>query len=234
MMTIRTRQRLAYTALLAISAATALVLYPIIHKPLVLLHRADVLWREGRTVEADALVVQAVYEGARRPDSVLRAAGMLLDDGQQARAVALLQDSLKAMRPIPAGVAGEMAGLLDSHGLSGEALDVLLQTDPDRRNREERLHLADLLRRQKQYGEALAEYDAILREAPSDREALLRKAETLAWKGDLDAALPLARELVRSEPENRAARLLLARILYWSGRVDEAESEYKRLLGEQP
>jgi len=234
MMRVKTRQRLGYTALLALSAATALFLYPIINKPLVLLHRAETLAREGRTEEADELVVQAVREGARRPAPVLRAAGLLLEEGQQAKAVALLQNALKDMRPIPAGVAGRMAGLLDTHGLPQDALAILLQTEPERRTRGERLHLADLLRRQKRYAEALAEYDAVLRADPADAEAALRRVETLAWEGDLETALPLARELVRSEPENRPARLLLARILNWSGRVDEAEAEYKRLLGEQP
>jgi len=230
----KTRQRLGYTALLALSAATALILYPIINKPLILLHRAETLAREGRSVEADAIIAQAVREGSRRPDSVLRAAGILLDDGQKAQATALLQQALKDLRPVPAGLAGRMAGLLDANGLPDEALAILLQTDPGRRNREERLHLADLLRRRDRLAESLAEYDALLQDSPGDAEAALRRVETLAWKGDLDTALPLARELVRSEPENRPARLLLARILYWSGHTDEAETEYKRLLGEQP
>ncbi|MDD3310772.1 tetratricopeptide repeat protein [Pseudodesulfovibrio sp.] len=234
MMHAQTRQRLGYMALLALSAATALILYPILHKPLVLLHRAEALTREGRTAEADALVIRAVFEGARRPDAVLRAAGRLLEDGRKDQAAELLRRALGDMPTIPAGLAGRMAGLLDSGGLPDEALALLLRTGPDRRNREERLHLADLLRRRARYAEAVAEYDALLRKAPRDSEAALRKVETLSWQGSLDAALPLARELVRSDPENRPARLLLARILNWSGHTAEAEAEYKRLLGEQP
>ncbi|MEF2231270.1 MAG: tetratricopeptide repeat protein [Pseudodesulfovibrio sp.] len=179
------------------------------------------------------MVIQAVNAGARRPDALLHTAGRLLEQGRQAQAVAVLKSSLRNLRTVAPGLAGEMAGLLDSRGLSGEALELLLQTDPNRRNQEERLHLADLLRRHERYSEALDEYDAILREDPANAEASLRKVETLAWKGDLHTALPLARDLVRVQPENRSARLLLARILSWDGRVEEAEAEYKRLLGEQ-
>ena len=233
MINLRTRQRLGYVALLALSAAAALVLYPIAHKPLVLLHRAEVLTREGRTAEADDLVMQAVDAGARRPDTLLRTAGRLLEQGRQAQAVAVLKSALQNVRTVAPGLAGEMAGLLDSRGLSGEALELLLQTEPGRRNQAERPHLADLPRRHERYAEALDEYDAILRKDPANAEASLRKVETLAWKGDLGAALPLARDLVRAQPENRPARLRLARILSWDGRVEEAEAEYKRLLGEQ-
>lgn len=219
-------------ALLALSAATALILYPIIHKPIVLLHRAEILTNEGRTTESDALVTQAVEEGARRPTAVLRAAQIYLIDGRKTKAVALLEDLVANIRTIPPGLVGRMAGLLDSYELPDEALKLLLQTKSERRNRNERLQLADLLRRQKRYTEALDEYDILLQNTPSDPEAALRRVETLTWKGDLSSALPLARELVQSKPRDRAARLLLARILNWSGHVDEAEAEYKRLLGE--
>jgi tetratricopeptide (TPR) repeat protein len=126
-----------------------------------------------------------------------------------------------------------MAGMLDAHGMTDQALALLLRTDPQRLDHDERLYLADLLRRRERYAEALEEYSSLLEKDPSDGEAALRRAETLAWMGELDTALPLARELVRSQPHNRAARLLLARILSWSGRVDEAVAQYKRLLGEE-
>jgi len=232
-MNIRTRQRLGYATLLALSAAAALYLYPVFNNQLILLHKAEILANEGRSVEADAMLVRAVEEGARDPDALLLAAGRLLEEGRKDEVINLFREALNDRRPTPAGLAGRMAGLLDSRGLSDEALALLLQTAPERRNEEERLHLADLLRRNERYAEALAEYDAVLREDPASAEAGLRKVETLAWKGDLDTALPLARALVRAEPDNRAARLLLARILYWGGHVDEAEAEYKRLLGEQ-
>nr|WP_275074238.1 tetratricopeptide repeat protein [Pseudodesulfovibrio aespoeensis] len=95
------------------------------------------------------------------------------------------------------------------------------------------MYLADLFRRQERYGEALVEYDRLLAEDPTNAEAALGRIETLAWAGEVETALPLARELVRARPEDRAARLTLARILSWSGRMDEAESEYRRLLGEE-
>ncbi|WP_196772879.1 tetratricopeptide repeat protein [Pseudodesulfovibrio alkaliphilus] len=126
-----------------------------------------------------------------------------------------------------------MAGLMDAYGYEDEALTLLLRTVPERRSRDESMQLADLLRRQKRYDEALVEYDRLLAEDPANAEAALGRIETLGWAGDVETALPLARELVRARPDDRAARLVLARILSWSGRIDEAETEYRRLLGEE-
>lgn len=231
-MTAKTRQRMGYAAMLALSAATALLLYPIINRPAVLLHQADELLKEGHIEAADAIILQAVEAGLRRPASVIRAARIFLDEGRAPKAADLLNDTLTDMRTIPQGLGGQMAGLLDSYGLPAEALHIMQRTEPDRRTREEWLYLADLLRRQKRYDEAVEAYDRLLSDTPSDTEAALRRVETLSWQGDLAAALPPARELVRNQPDNRAARLLLARILYWSGYVDEAEAQYKRLLGD--
>lgn len=231
-MQIKTKQRLSYILLLALSAATAVVLYPILNKSTVLLHQAEILKDKGMIEESDALVAQAVEKGSRRPAPVLRAARLYLEEGREAKAVSLLNETLSSMRTVPPGLPRRMAGLLDSYNHPAEALHLMLQTNPDRFSRNDRLYLADLLRRQKRYDEAMKEYSILLEETPSDTEAALRRVETLTWMEDLDAALPLARQLVRSNPENRPARLLLARILYWTGYVDEAEAEYKRLLGE--
>jgi tetratricopeptide (TPR) repeat protein len=233
-MDMRTRQRAGYLFLLALSAAAVLVVYPMVHRPAVLLHRAEILSREGRIPESDALILQAVEVGGRRPAAVLRAVRIYLEEGRADRGVTLLGETLDQMKTIPPGLAGRMAGLLDTFGEPGAALGILLRTPPDRRDRSERLYLADLLRRGARYEEALKEYDVLLAADASDAEAALRQAETLAWMGDLDAALPLARALAEARPADRAARLLLARILNWSGRRDEAETEYKRLLGELP
>ncbi|MBU4244482.1 MAG: tetratricopeptide repeat protein [Pseudodesulfovibrio sp.] len=232
-MDMQTRQKSIYAALLVLSAAGMFFLYPLVNRPLVLLHRAQTLASEGRVSESDALIVRAVKEGARSVDAVLRAAQILLETGEGRQAFSLMDQTLSETRSTRSGLAGQMAGLMDAYGYEDEALALLLRTDPEGRSRGERMYLADLFRRQERYGEALVEYDRLLAEDPTNAEAALGRIETLAWAGEVETALPLARELVRARPEDRAARLTLARILSWSGRMDEAESEYRRLLGEE-
>lgn len=219
--------------LLILSAASVFVLYPIINKPTVLLHKARELAQTGQTAEADRLLLRAVEEGLRRPLPVLRAAEMLLGQGQADKAAALVDETMQSMRTVPAGMARRMAGLFDAHGRPAQALGIMLSTR-DTLGRDEQLYLADLLRRQERYDESLALYVDLLKDDPADPEAALRRVETLTWMGNLEAALQPARDLVREQPDNRAARLLLARILAWTGRVDEAETQYRRLLGELP
>lgn len=232
-MDMQTRQKSIYAALLVLSAAGMLFLYPLVNRPLVLLHRAQTLAGEGRVSESDALIVRAVKDGARSADAVLRAAQILLETGEGRQAFSLLDQTLSETRPIRSGLAGQMAGLMDTYGYEDEALALLMRTAPEGRSRDEKLYLADLLRRQERYAEALVEYDRLLAEDPANAEAAMGRIETLAWAGDVKTALPLARELVRARPDDRAARLILARILNRSGRIDEAETEYRRLLGEE-
>ncbi|MFH1914021.1 MAG: tetratricopeptide repeat protein [Pseudomonadota bacterium] len=232
-MDMQTRQISIYAVLLVLSAAGMLLLDPLVNRPRVLLHRAQTLANEGLVSESDALIVQAVREGARRPDAVLQATRVMLETGRGGQAFALLNQTLVEIRPTPVGLAGQMAGLMDAYGYEDEALALLMRTVPERRTRDESMQLADLLRRQKRYDEALVEYDRLLAEDSTNAEAALGRIETLAWAGEVETALPLARELVRARPGDRAARLTLARVLSWSGRIDEAETEYRRLLGEE-
>ncbi len=232
-MDMQTRQKSIYAVLLVLSAAGMLFLYPAVNEPIVLLHRAKMLAKEGRSSESDAMIVRAVNEGAHRPDAVLQAAKFLLESGRGRQASSLLEQTLSETRPTPVGLAGQMAGLMDSYGYDDEALALMMRVKHESLSRGERMQLADLFRRQQRYDQALAEYENLLAEDPMDAEAALARVETLTWARDMEAALPLARDLVRAHPDDRAARLVLARILSWSGRIDEAETEYRRLLGEE-
>eukprot|EP00831_Metopus_contortus_P081294 TRINITY_DN8513_c0_g1_i1.p4 TRINITY_DN8513_c0_g1~~TRINITY_DN8513_c0_g1_i1.p4 ORF type:complete len:241 (-),score=63.18 TRINITY_DN8513_c0_g1_i1:1158-1880(-) len=232
-MDMQTRQKSIYAALLVLSTAGLLFWYPMDNRPLVLLHRAQTLASEGRFSESDALIVRAVKEGARSSDAVLRAAQILLETGEGRQAFSLMDQILSETRPTQSGLAEQMAGLMDAYGYEEEALALLMRTESEGRSQAERLYLADLLRRRERHAEALVEFDRVLAEDPTNAEAAIGRVETLAWAGDVETALPLARELVRARPDDRAARLTLARILSWSGRADEAEIEYRRLLGEE-
>ncbi len=103
-------------------------------------------------------------------------------------------------------------------------LDLRLHDDTDERqhlmnflrahphNREARLDLANLDLRQRRFFEAGKAYNVLLGQNFQDADALYGAARIDYYLGDLEWALPLARNLARERPKDLDALLLLARI----------------------
>ena len=93
---------------------------------------------------------------------------------------------------------------------------------------------ARALSRSDRFDAALAEYDALLADAPDSRDARLERARVLAWAGRHAESLAALDELQEVHPEDPEAMVLQARVLGWSQRHDEAEARARAALALVP
>jgi choline-sulfatase len=98
----------------------------------------------------------------------------------------------------------------------------------------ELLTRADLALRGGDPAAAIADFDAVLKEDPENRFALLRSAAALLALDDAEAAASRLERAVRLDPERAEARALLADALIKSGRYDAAEQQAMELVRLQP
>lgn len=80
------------------------------------------------------------------------------------------------------------------------------------------------------YARALALYDAVLVEEPSDVGALVQSGKLLSWDRRYDEALSRYARALAVDPQNRAALLERAKVLSWSRRFEESIAAYRGLL----
>ncbi|HXG72845.1 MAG TPA: hypothetical protein VNJ04_19795, partial [Gemmatimonadaceae bacterium] len=76
---------------------------------------------------------------------------------------------------------------------------------------------------------ALAVYDSVLTLDPQYRNAVLARAQVLAWAGRRKESLAAYERWIAAHPADREAPLDYARTLAWDGRLGEAESLYIEL-----
>ena len=98
----------------------------------------------------------------------------------------------------------------------------------------ELLTRADLALRAGDAEAALADFDAVLKDDPENRFALLRSAAALLALGNGEGAVPRLERAVRLDPDRAEARGLLADALMKSGRYDAAEQQAMELVRLQP
>jgi tetratricopeptide (TPR) repeat protein len=85
-----------------------------------------------------------------------------------------------------------------------------------------RLELARLLRDRGDLNQAIALFNAVVRENPENSDVRLELARALLWGEKYDEAVALYRELAHQDPRSLPVRLELAQALYWKGQPEEA------------
>lgn len=96
-----------------------------------------------------------------------------------------------------------------------------------------RIELARLLGYNKQYPEALAEYEKVLKARPDMTIARIEMAKVLAWMGETDKALALFQDLDPKSLDDES-RLALADAYVACKEYDKAESLYLAFLNAHP
>ncbi len=81
--------------------------------------------------------------------------------------------------------------------------------------------------------EAIAEFQAILKENPNNTEARTGLARTLSWAGRYDESLDEIEIVLGQYPDNKDALLIKANDLRWKGEGDEALPLYRSILEKQ-
>lgn len=231
----KVRQYTAF-ALLSLAVATACVFaYPHVRRGQLLVVASERLWAQGKV----ELALNSLREALRHGEiSTGSADGMLtvalkVGEGRIARDLTLFL--IDKGRPVASGLVGRAAGLLDAEGDARGALELL-----ERRRamgplaRPESLHLADLLRREGRFDEAMAQYAELLAKNPGDTAAGADRAEALIWMGRYAEAEQAARDMLAAGPDSRAAQFVLARALAAAGKTEAAIAEYHKLLGGMP
>ena len=88
---------------------------------------------------------------------------------------------------------------------------------------------ARALARRQDYQSALAIYDSLLRADSTSRDAVLGRAEALAWAGRASESIAGYERWLRTHPSDVEAKEALARSLSWAGKWDDAERLYATL-----
>ena len=229
------RQFAAFFLLSLVVVVACIAAYPHVRRGPLLVAASERLLAQGKEQEALA----ALREALRLGGVPIGGAGAMLEAALKAGEANVSRDLaillMSKGRPLASGLVGRAAGLLDAAGDVSGALDLL-----ERRHvmgpleAPETLHLADLLRRENRFGEALGLYDQLLAKNPADSAAGADRAETFTWMGRHAEAEQAALELLARNPGSRAARLVLARAKAAGGNVEGAIAEYQRILGDNP
>lgn len=229
------RQYLTFAALAAATVAACVLAYPHARRGQQLVAASERLLAQGQVEQA----LEALREAMRLGNIPINSAGTMLDAALKAGEVGVARDlSLLLMdkgRPLASGLVGRAAGLLDASDDPKGALALLEK----RRamgplENPETLHLADLLRRENRFDEALGIYAELLAKNPGDTAAGADRAETLLWMGRTAEAEKAAQDMLVRRPDSRAARLALARAKAAGGNAEGAIVEYRKLLGDKP
>ncbi len=98
---------------------------------------------------------------------------------------------------------------------------------------QERLRMAVSISWGDRLDEAIAEFQAILKENPSNTEARTDLARTLSWAGRYDESLAEIDTVLGRSPDSKDALLIKANDLRWKGEIDEAFPLYQSILEKQ-
>jgi tetratricopeptide (TPR) repeat protein len=235
MQTGKLRQYLTFAAMTVVTVVVCVLAYPHARRGQRLVALSEQLLAQGQVGHA----LEALREAVSLGSVPIGSAGAMLETALKAGEATISRDlSVLLMdkgRPLASGLVGKAAGLLDTAGDPKGALALLEK----RRamgplEAPETLHLADLLRREKRFDEALDLYADLLAKNPADTAAGADRAETLLWMGKPAEAEKAARDLLARKPDSRAARLVLARTLAAGGNAEGAIAEYQKMLGEKP
>ncbi|MGH9554743.1 MAG: tetratricopeptide repeat protein, partial [Terriglobales bacterium] len=116
-----------------------------------------------------------------------------------------------------------------------EARDTLVRyLERDSRSVVARLEYARTLSYLRQFPEALAEYQYVLKLEPENLEAQVGVAKVASWRGQFENALNLYRQILAQTPGLHDALVGKAHTLVWLGRKDEAISVFLDALERNP
>ena len=98
----------------------------------------------------------------------------------------------------------------------------------------DRLELARMLRDRGEYARAIALYESLIEDRPSEPALQREYARTLLWAERYPQAIENLQRYVAANPSDDEARLDLARALYWGGRPQEARDVLAGLPADSP
>ncbi|TFG94781.1 MAG: tetratricopeptide repeat protein, partial [Myxococcales bacterium] len=132
----------------------------------------------------------------------------------------------------------ELADQLTWSGRPGEAVPLYRETietakDPAKERRA-RLGLALALSWDGAQSDALAEYDRLVAQDPSDRVARLGRARVLSWMDRQGDALAEYQAVLRDHPGDLEASRGVGRVQSWRGRQRDASAKMQDLLQSHP
>jgi len=132
----------------------------------------------------------------------------------------------------------ELADQLTWSGRPGEAVALYRETletakDPEQERRA-RLGLALALSWDGAQSDALAEYDRLVTQDPTDREARLGRARVLSWVDRQGDALAEYEAVLRDHPGDLEASRGVGRVQSWRGRHRDASARMQDLLQSHP
>ena len=84
------------------------------------------------------------------------------------------------------------------------------------------------------FDEALARYEAVLRQDPTSTRAVFRVATMLGWRNEFTRSESMFRLYIRLAPGDDDGRIGLARTLAWAGRYDESVALCDSVLAVNP
>lgn len=87
---------------------------------------------------------------------------------------------------------------------------------------------------EKRYEDSIANFDRMIKVAPTDPRGLIGKTETLAGLKKFDDAIRLLQEDLQKNPERSFYRLALANVSVRGEKYDLAISEYRKLMEKNP
>jgi tetratricopeptide (TPR) repeat protein len=87
---------------------------------------------------------------------------------------------------------------------------------------------------QARHRQALTHFEAVLRHQPSDRFALIGKANALNASGDLDGAEAALRRVLELDPDNMYATAELGLVALNRGELEEAKASFERAAALEP
>jgi len=123
----------------------------------------------------------------------------------------------------------------NSAGKYEEARDALVRyLERDSRSVVARLEYARTLSYLRQFPEALAEYQHVLKLEPENLEARVGVASVASWRGQFENALNLYRQILAENPGLHDALVGKAHTLVWLGRKDEAIAVFLEALVRNP
>lgn len=123
----------------------------------------------------------------------------------------------------------------NSAGKYEEARDALVRyLERDSRSVVVRLEYARTLSYLRQFPEALAEYQHVLKLEPENLEARVGVASVASWRGQFENALNLYRQILAENPGLHDALVGKAHTLVWLGRKDEAIAVFLEALVRNP
>ena len=136
-------------------------------------------------------------------------------------------DQAVALEPGDPGFRRQLAGALVAAGRAEAALRLLEAGNP---GPEGRLLLADAYMAIKNFDAAEKECRAVLETEPANKDARVKLANVLSWKGDYPQSRKLFEELIREFPADPELPVRVAQVALWSGDYSTAADRFRVLL----